>query len=300
VVSSTESLSGDWSGEYWRSGSTVRIKEQRGNGVSKDVLVRDGQAMIVSRGRGSDPSRPMAAIAVADRTPTFNVWFYSLLAFNIKDSWGLELERLCARPYTLNAAKRVQENGKALIYADLTHDEFRHELWFDPQVNYLIRKAVVHLTPRQGTYGFVSTTVVKRFREVTPSAFFPEMLEGEGHYADGRTSNRTVKLSELSINEPLPNELWDFRFPSDCRVANHIDGIWYKVDQNGRLGAPVRDRAGKIMRVITAGDAAEALRASADEPISWTMWIAPASLGVLAIAAGFWLARRWQARRVAA
>lgn len=101
------------------------------------------------------------------------------------------------------------------------------EIWFDPKLNYLVRKSVQF--PHPGDRSSWYEEEVASFREWKPGIFFPEVVirrKGEG----GQLSlmDRVV-FQDVRINEPIDPTVFLLNFPADTTVTDVLKGVKYEV-----------------------------------------------------------------------
>jgi hypothetical protein len=173
------------------------------------------------------------------------------------------------------------------------------EVFFDPAVNYLVRK-VVYTTP--GPKGRIrQEQEVTQFKECAPGVFFPERakgssgLEGTSANNDSALFNEfSVLFSDIHVNEPLPDDIVRFRYPDGIILSDAIRGTTYRVDSEGNR---ISDETpfGKIPPPPEGELAASPLGTETrEEPWPTTWWILPVSLGLLIFGSALYLVRRWR------
>ena len=162
--------------------------------------------------------------------------------------------------------------------------------WVSPRHNFLVRKR-----------GWVSEkadlhseTEVVRFHEPEPGVFFPARVESTTTAAGSRVPIRTITYSEVALNKPYPPDIFVLKFPRGAYLLNQFKNQTYETDEDGKpLGkvTPVPEAA--IMPTSPLDKSAPPpLTETKDEPQSWSRYILPISLGILALAAVAWIARR--------
>lgn len=107
------------------------------------------------------------------------------------------------------------------------------------------------LAPRRD----VSELVVEEFKEVVPGIAFPVKVVvrgkvGEQDLGDPATGiSRTVFLTNVRINEPVPAASLAFHFPPHSEVSDLIQETVMVTDANGDVAGPARSPDGKVKRV---------------------------------------------------
>ncbi len=292
------------SGKYWSSADAIRLEvsEQNSNNPIGDVR-EDFDFCWKDSVRKSVIRRPSAGgpIVAAGRDGYENrnhhrcdAWVRGLLVLNVPGfTHSIPFEQFVEKASSLKRAawKTVDGSRMAVIELVIPHrDQGRQpwdvEVYFDPGVNYLIRKDV----RRQGS--FVNEQEVVQFKECGPGLFFPERISGRA--ADVKSS--TV-LSDIRVNQPLPADVFNFRYPHNIVLSDGIKGGSYRVDAAGnplsaltphsRSTPPPRGES-----VPTANSRTE----TQEEPRSLTIWIILLALVILASAWILAVIRRRQAR----
>jgi hypothetical protein len=234
---------------------------------------------------------------------TGDVWALGLLSFFGPEFTWVSLDDLLAKPHQLRKVKRSQERDRVFFYLDLTHEKGRLELWFDPQVNFLVRRLVL-TSNFPGAGEKRAENEVVRFKEVAPAIYFPEQVELQV-YKDAKVeSKRSVTFSNIRVNQPLPAEVFRLRFPDGVNLVDSIQGRMYKVDAEGREIGPARDEKGAELHLaksppFPADTSQQAnLTQTQEEPQPaaerLAHWVVLLSLVILASAGGLWL--RWRKR----
>ncbi len=290
-------------GEYWRSMDAIRIRShKRMRDLSDEILVADAKIRKLSDQRKDLPGRRGSAGVGAFVTPypqrhDGDVWFLALIHLTLVGvpQRPLSLTELLEAPHEVHQIKRVTEEGRELVYLDFSDDQSRFELWFDPATNYLIRKKVVHLRFHSAQWW---RDVVVRFKETAPAIYFPEHVVREQYYGDKLNLKTVIAFTDIQVNQSLPTGTFQLRFPHGVVVQDSIQGKYYRADAEGREIGPAFDENGKVMvfnqeRPLPAGYPSDGpFTSTPHEPGSWTAWILPASLTVLALAGALWWLRR--------
>jgi hypothetical protein len=227
------------------------------------------------------------------------VWVKALvLLYGPQGDW-LTFDELLNKPHRVNEVKRITENGAELIYVHLTHDRARLEVWFDPQVNYLMRRLTTH-TFRAGSSKARETkteSVVTRFRELAPAVFFPEQTEQRtpSENPSAGTAITVNDFHEMIVNQPVAAEVFKVRYPPGIEVRDSIQGRAYSVQRDGELKEIPGRTLSKIgpLPLITESQTTE-------EPRPATRWILPVSLAILGVAGIAWVWRRSRRGRLSA
>jgi hypothetical protein len=179
-------------GQYWRSGDWIRIHEKHAkDNYLEDVLAKGATATSLvtnATASGSISGHSAFRLAAAELTARVNVWDSMLLDFEGNGFARVNIEEFLSLPSTRWHAERVREQGKELLYVNRTFDdpplgETHLELWFDPEVNYLVRKQVRSCT--KGSHSSRGVSEIEDFLEVSPGLYFPVKRRTKG-YRDGK------------------------------------------------------------------------------------------------------------------
>lgn len=235
-------------GRYARSGDRVRITYQTAStGHIEEVLITKSEV----RSFGKEAPEKGGAVTGASRRPaseaiaSCDVWRSMLLTFPSGHREWLTLDQLVQRSKTPARAKKVVENGKAYVQLsvtleDMSHRENRFDVWFDPAVNYLARKAET-LIPKVGRVRFD----VLDFVEAKPGVFMPRETTVTLEYGPARRSRFT--LSNLKVNEPIPEETFELTSPAGTPIFDSI------ADLEGNTAGPPRAQTMAQGSHITVG-----------------------------------------------
>jgi hypothetical protein len=290
-------------GKCWRMGEKVRSQSRTQTSTS-DVLVVGSRQTSITRGpsprRGSETS---GAIANAGGPLECDPWSDGLFTFFGQKRFRVTFSQLLSEPHRLHSVKNVKIDGRDLVYVSLSHDRARFEWWFDPQVNYLVRKMAGELNAREAA-GQKTEHVVSKFREAAPGIFFPERVERR-FYKDGKQISLSIAaFTEIQVNPSLPQGIFELRFPPGIMVADQIQGKMFKTDDLGRAILPALDpKTGKPLTLGTGemvpGAEGEdgSNRVTEEEPRPWTRWLFPMSLGTLAVAGVLFVITKWRQPR---
>ncbi len=181
------------------------------------------------------------------------------------------------------------EGGRKLIYVGLEHDLSHLQFWFDPQVNFLVRKRTV--TAKNQPTEIRSEGTVTRFKEALPGIFFPEVVEVRQYVGGRLASEQTFNFKDIRVNQSIPADIFSLRLPAGTDVTDTVLGKRYTVDANGNPVGPMQD----LIRMASAPPPGVAPRTETrEEPRPLTRWILPASVLLLVVAGLIWSVRKWK------
>jgi hypothetical protein len=282
-------------GHYCRSDDRVRITYRKAsNGHMEELLISNSEERSIGReaphkggavsGVVSSGSRRRAR----DAHPFCDVWRAMLLTFPSGHIEWLSLDRLLERATKPAHVKKVTENGKEYLQLTITFDDMNHrenqiDIWFDPTVNYLARKAVV-LDPKKGRVRFE----VLDFVEAGPGLFMPRESTMVAEAGPPRMTR--FSLSNVRVNEPMPDNTFELPIPAGTTIFDQIDGKVYKVDAQGK---PVGAGEDIAKPEVTIAETETPRTQSRTDRVDWTNRVFLfCSASVLLTAAALWLVRR--------
>jgi len=159
-------------------------------------------------------------------------------------------------------------------------DPWDVEIYFDPTVNYLVKKTVYTI---HGKSDYVREDEITDFTECSPGLFFPRNAAGRSGAPENWTLTTKSVLSEIRVNQALPADTFRIRFPHNVIMTDAIRGTRYRIDSNGNriseetpyanvksIPPPGVDPSDDPPHVETR-----------EEPRSWTRWILPISVAIL-------------------
>jgi hypothetical protein len=285
-------------GEYWRSGSTVRMR--CANFVGRqlvDVIAKDSSEWGLSSGA---TERHGWVSPDHGRLPGCDAWALGLVtnALVAPGTQGLQrlpLDELLQRGQKVGQTSRRHDGGRDSIVVELmSTGDGRRELWFDPKFNYLSWKMVSlqFLKPGKRDERRVEWTVT-RFTEAAPALYFPAQVEMSSSLNGNVTNTESVAFSDIRINEPLPPDVFHFRFPEGTKVSDRVSGKSYVTGADGNPAGPLQDMPAVVAPPVPPPPG----HVTRSEPTPWSSWILPCSVGILGGAAGLWVRGRWLSAR---
>lgn len=286
------------SGRFWHNVDGVRGKVKDGNEYMdrlwKDSVRIDIRTRVANGKTEVGASKVRAVSRHADRCDPFT---RGLLIFNVPETVSdVPLEELLTLASKARLGKTVSNGTQSLVGLDLAFDagEKRKNSWtveiqLDPALNYLAKRTVYTASSANGTFRRVAE--VLEFSEVLPGVFFPIRVQGQSTDRGKKWSAFTARLTNIRINEPLPDDIFQVRYPPGIFLSDGIRGEVYQVDADGNAISESRPM-GKVPPPplgVAQGSGTE----TKNEATSWTRWILPVSLGLLAIAGMIAAIRRW-------
>jgi hypothetical protein len=287
------------SGEYWRSGDTVRTRYTT-DSSTEDYLRRDGLETTVTNFRKADGRKDASGsvqhLFLHRRTLGFcDVWYLSMLSFDFGEP-AVTLADFLEQP---RIKLRGAEQDGGLFAVRMTNERGEEiDVWLDPAVNYLVRKKVVSSTSKDGTK-LQGETEVESFVEPAPGIFFPSRVTVR-HTTNGKLADQsTYEFSAIRINQPLPADAFQVKYVNGMLFLNYVQNKVYHVDEGGRFlkasrfHLSKRPPRGDTTRNGSDADSDSPGQATEEEPSSSAArWILLASAVTLVTAGVLWFMRR--------
>ncbi len=279
------------SGRYWYDSNSVRAKISDARG-DEEYVWRDSTIEGLLRKTGSEGN-----IAGAFRSPrpyrympSCDAYIRGMFVFQIPESIkAVPFEQLVEQASHLNWAKWKQVGGKKMAVIGLHFDppdekqgEWDLEIYFDPSVNYLAQKSIY--INDAGKNSSRNENEITQFTECSPSLFFPERGSGRSGKPDNWNFEHSTVISEIRVNQPLPENIFRMRYPYNVIMSDDTRGTTYRIDENGKRISSETPMAKAVIPppsadLPTSGPNTE----TKEEPLSWYRWILPVSLAILVV-----------------
>jgi outer membrane lipoprotein-sorting protein len=301
---SKPSLKHSCSSQFWLSPRAMRAKISENNENTDSLWDNSVRRSVIRTEIGGQPAAAAARDAFMHRHGTrCDPFVRGLLVFNPPNTSDfVPFEELLERATKLKKVERKQVGDKELILVQLFFDKSKKsdasisvDIYFDSGVNYLVRHV---------TYNFLDSNYrwddeVLEFKEHKPSLFFPERMTGSSQLLTNKAKgyDSTTRFSDVQINQPLPGDIFNFKYPHGVSLRDNIRGSEYRVDADGN---PISQQIPYVHEPPppgSAGDVPIPGTETQEEPQSATRWILPISLGILIVGgvAAFRRRRRTQA-----
>src|SRR2546430_2643215 len=147
---------------------------------------------------------------------------------------NVPVETLLKEADEIRSTKRVRDEGRDLVYTELWRKGEQHELWFDPAVNFLVRKYRL----RSEAIKTSLIDVVMSYSEPSPGMFFPAIVKGEYYYKGKLSWRTTTTFNNLKVNELIPGDMRQLRFPPDIVVIDQTKNEIHRTDNSGEPTLP--------------------------------------------------------------
>src|SRR5262249_41616376 len=136
--------------------------------------------------------------------------------------------------------ERRSVEGKDFVAVQLFFDARKPDdmswmvtVFFDPQVNYLVRKVTRDAMPGAKIRSHRDQEVVQ-FIEGDRSVFFSERVLSHDNLNEGQmVTDSTTVISGIRLNQPLPIDIFHIHFPASIYMTDTIRGVTYRIDAEG-------------------------------------------------------------------
>jgi hypothetical protein len=269
--------------EWWQDGETFRSKEEmdesgEGPGAQSreftDRLWKGGRSKTLTRPfEGGKPGQAVGSLGERSLLVTAtSPWNWGL--FEFLPGAGMDmLDALGDKAKHVESVERETVNGRLLFRVKFQRKgQLAISAWFDPSVNFLVRKLEVRNVESET----LQTREVTEFRESQPGVFFPYRVVSKGSLRGEPTQDSTVEVESLRVNEPIDPSVFQIAFPKGTAVTDEIQGTAYLSanDEEPDLTVQVRSLPPK-----STGRTQYATGQAPEEPFSWTraaLWFAVA------------------------
>lgn len=295
-------LSQSCSSEHWHSDNAVRVRVIERDHVV-DYVWKDSieNAIVTKEVNGKKQIAATRNGFPTRYTHRGDAWVRGLLVVNLPgSSQAFPFEDLLGRASkVLKVSKKALEGGEMivvrLLFTSSTEENhpWESEIYFDPSVNYLIRRVIRSRTGSR----FADIEEVVSYKDCGKGVFFPERVVGRAGVSDEPSeANSQSLLSDIHINEPLAPGIFRLRFPHGISLTDSVRGTTYRVDSEGNPLSAEKPLG-------TAPPPAPSRLAGPDkgaetvaEPRPRSRWILPVSVGLLVLGGFLAIRRRWKAK----
>lgn len=277
-------------GDYFSSPDTIRARGVEETGSFDFIWNNSVRKMITTIGDHSQANRMKIGSRFFHRC---DPWFLGLLAVNLPGT----IDRLPLGELLLKAEAPPKADfkkiDKKLFYvisirfgklAGLKNGaETTLEIHLDPSNNYLVRKANVAFVN-----GSRREEEVIQFKEYQPGHYFPEKVVSKSINQAGKvTATIESVFSNIQINQPLPEDSFQFQFPPGILMNDHLTNSKYQADEEGNpLSDPIHQPKENLVfpkKETKNPEPIKPLYPTKEEPVSWINWIFPGSLLIVVV-----------------
>jgi hypothetical protein len=229
-------------------------------------------------------------------------WIRGLLVLNIPNTIDfIPFEQLVQAGRFRNAERR-RDGDREMVLIELAFDPpddkssttWVVEVYFDPNANYLIRKTVYQGSGTRTTIRRIEE--VLEFEEFASGLYFPKRIVGENSTDRGNHGKTTAVVSDIRLNQPVPESTFRLQYPNGIFMSDMIRGVRYRIDANGK--AITKEEAIE-KTLLPPGVSDSTGTETQQEPRSLTRLILPIGLGVFALGAVIVIFKRIRYRNAA-
>lgn len=304
-------------GEYWRSGSNVRLHWTQ-NGNANQAVIRDGIVRHQMKQDISDSAVMKSLPEVRQnleggryywhgaverfdgRSPyAFDPWANANCAFSDGGKGGsATFDQFAANhEKEFKSIRRVTDDGVTTVAVEFRLPGFTCTTHLDPAANYMVRKTRSESTSPDG---YTSGSEVVRFKEAAPGVYFPEQLVIKRWKAGKAQPDDTVTFRNVVVNQPIPDSTFDLKYRNGIYLTDRIERKEYQVNENGLpIGSKRPMATATSIPIDPRAEDDTPPTETKEEPRRWGWWILPLFVTVLCVAATVVLVRRRQAAAVA-
>ena len=170
---------------------------------------------------------------------TGDAWLLGLLVINHpQEVKSLPFEEIVKAASKVMKVDRQKNDAKEMIVVRLrfdtppdgSDDTWEVEVFFDPSVNYLVKKVVKYYINHKR----VDIEEVISFKDMGSGIFFPTHVTGMCGVPDKFDTTRSEAiLTEIQVNELLPAEIFRVEYPEGTPLTDAIRGTFYRVNKSG-------------------------------------------------------------------
>lgn len=290
------------SGEFWKSGDTMRVRYFAGNN-RYEYLRQDGRetAILDARQSGGRGKANGSVTPIQSQIPMgfCDVWCISLLSLSSGAS-VVTLDDYLNRPHNV---RDMRLDGSLFVIQITLKSGEDVDLWLDSSANYLVRKIVISYI--NNGHKMRTTGDVDSFAEPLPGIFFPSRVVYKNTTDDKLAEQSKYEFTSIRANHDLPADAFKLKYVRGMEFLDYFQNKVYAVDEDGhylapsprKLSAPTQPRiVDPASGVAAPSDPVPRGQASVSEEQSNYNFILICSFVSLAAASGIWLVRRRRAR----
>jgi hypothetical protein len=224
---------GEFSGRYSRKNKMVRC-DSNSRTTKDSTVIKDSKSVSLNTYpfpvTGSETS---GSISSSDVSMGCSAYAHGLIEFFGSQNWAESLDELLAKPHQIDSIAKVSVEQENYVRLQLTHSRARLVLYFSPKHNYLVKKLELYVAPDKKEYVISGIHEVLEFTEAKPGIFFPTRIETVAYGNDDKKTIKKVLISDLVVNEPISDDVFQIRFPPGILVTDTIQGKLFRTDAQG-------------------------------------------------------------------
>lgn len=153
-------------------------------------------------------------------------------------------------------------------------DDWTVDLYFDPSVNYLIKKAVY----THNKTGFRRIEEVASFKEHANGVFFPESILNRAFNGTRLVRSTVTKFTNVKINDEISSDIFNIPYQHGVLFFDNINRTTYHIDEYGApVTEPIQQGRKEIPPPSDNTINSVVKYPTQSETISYTWWIFPIS-----------------------
>lgn len=274
------------SSQYWFSPERMRAKISEHNEDTDYLWENSVRQSVTRQGIGGQEVSAGKHRYSHRHVMRCDPYFRGLLVFQVPNTIDCApFEELVERAAKVTKVERKQVGGRELIVVQLFFDKGSKAyeekaniyIYFDPNVNYLARK-IAYTYP---THYWEEE--VLEFKEHKPGLYFPERCAGSSQILPSKTVGYecNTRFTDIQINQPLPKDIFHFKYPQGVFLFDAIQGMQYQVDTEGNPISQPTPYGHEPPPPGKDGDAQVFGTETHEEPRPLSRWILPISFGIL-------------------
>lgn len=137
------------------------------------------------------------------------------------------LEELVDRCQVIEGPDYVELDGRSLVKLKLfppgnagEPSKSYYEIYLDPKVGWLARRTVTYLYDDQLGKGVAISRIITKYKDFGNGVYFPEAWE----IPNQRDQVQESRVTQLVVNDQLPDDAFDFKFPEHALVRHRNEG----------------------------------------------------------------------------
>jgi hypothetical protein len=284
-------------GQFWYSADAARGKVSE-HGKEVDYVLKNSIRSAVTRvkeegGTTVSAVREVVPRRYLGRCDAFSKAFLVLNLPNTTES--IPFEDLVDSASRFKSAKWEVNDGQrcAVIHLIFEPGNDRQKKWdvkiyFDPSVNYLVRRASYI-----SSANYHRDDQVTKFEECSPGIFFPVALAGRSGLDGKPNFTHRTQITEIKVNQPLPKDIFTFRWPNGVYLFDKVRGSSYRVNADGvAVSSEIPIEKIPVIPPPAAGE--ELQQETTEEPRRAGWWILPVSGALVGVAVVVAFLRRFK------
>jgi hypothetical protein len=289
------------SGTYLRSPEGVLVRAGKEGKVTRDTLVKTGEARTVSRNWPKENKINFRATldTGTQMIGLSDIWQRLMLSHYGPNQQTLPFEQYIETATGPVRASSSREEGREIVTVTAVFSvgdgkdqyliERRDE--FDGGVNYLIRKSTQTVSGEDGR----TEGVIEEFLEAQPGVFVPIRNRARSYKGSTVEGEWLYSISNIVVNAPVSADRLKLpAIPSGTILNDRIHETEYPVNENWVRIGPAKPSP--KVRAPAPSQPSEFKSPSTSEPRSTAHFIMIGSVALIVAGGAAWAVRRWRRR----